>query len=76
MGCVVGRWTHKKCSGARGRLGKVKNFECRRCSRGIAGKGERGCEKVEVEPGMFLEGMSKFCHLGGREGRGRVGSDE
>ena len=68
---TCGRWTHKKCSGVRGSLTKVKNFECRRCSREIAGEGERGCEKVEVEPGMFLERVSKFCYLGemlGEEG--------
>ena len=35
----------------------------KKCSREIAGEGERGCEKVEVEPGMFLERVSKFCYL-------------
>ena len=71
---TCGRWTHKKCSGVRGSLTKVKNFECRRCSREIAGEGERGCEKVEVEPGMFLERVSKFCYL--REMLGEEGGAE
>ena len=56
MGRVVGGLI--KCSGVRGSLGKVKHSECRRCSRGIAGEGIRGCDKVEVEPGMFLERVS------------------
>ena len=51
----------------------MKNFECRRCSRGIAGEGERGCDKVEVKPGMFLERVSKFCYLGEMLGEGRGG---
>ena len=50
---------------------KVTDFECRRCSRGIAGEGERDCDKLEVEPWMSLERVSKFCYLGeilGEEG--------
>ena len=61
--------------GGKGSLGKVKICECRRCSRGIAGEGERCCEKVEVEPGMFQERVCKFCYLGemlGEEGEAEL----
>ena len=63
-----------KVFGGKGSLGKVKNVECRRCSRGIAGEGERGCDKLEVKPGIFLERVSKFCYL--REMLGEEGGVE
>ena len=50
--------------GGKGQFGEGEKFDCRRCSRGIAGEGERGCEKVEVKQGMCLERVSKFCFLG------------
>ena len=40
---TCGRWTHKKCSGVKGCLGRVIHFECSRCSKGMAEK-----EKVRV----------------------------
>ncbi len=68
---TCGRWTHKKCSGVKGCLGRVIHFECSRCSKGMAGEGESVSDRLEIEPGVFLERVGKFCYLGemlGEEG--------
>ena len=65
------KWTHKKCSGVKGSLSRVTNFECSRCSKGIGSEGVEGSDKMEIEPGISVERVDKFCYLGemlGEEG--------
>ena len=67
---TCGKWTHKKCSGVKGSLNKVKKYECSRCSRGVR-SGMEGSDKIEIEPGVVVERVDKFCYLGellGEEG--------
>ena len=67
------KWTHKKCSGVKGSLSKVKNFVCGRC-KGIKSdgvEGSEGSDKMEIEPGISVERVDRFCYLGemlGEEG--------
>jgi len=64
------KWTHKKCSGVKGSLSKVKNFVCGRC-KGIKSDGVEGSDKMEIEPGISVERVDRFCYLGemlGEEG--------
>ena len=55
----------------KGSLSRVKNFECSRCSKGIGSEGVEGSDKMEIEPGISVERVDKFCYLGemlGEEG--------
>ena len=60
---------HKRFSGISGRLGYVADFHCRRCldddSARVVLLGE-----VELDPGVKVECVSKFCYLGDTLGSG------
>ena len=58
------KWIHKKCSGISGRLGYVADFRCRRCLDGDSAPVVLLSE-VELEPGVKVECVSKFCYLWG-----------
>ena len=47
--------THKKCSGVKSSLSRVKNFECSRCSKGI------GVEGKKVEKGYASSRDASKC---------------
>ena len=55
------KWIHKRCSGISGRLGYVADFHCRRC---LDGDSVVLLSEVELEPGVKVECVSKFCYLG------------
>ena len=57
-----GGWTHEKCYGVEGGLSKVKNFVCGRC-KGIKSDGVEGSDKMEIEPGISVERVDRFCYL-------------
>ena len=63
------KWIHKKCSGISGRLGYVADFRCRRCLDGDSAPVVLLSE-VELEPGVKVECVSKFCYLGDTLGSG------
>ena len=63
------RWVHKRCSGISGRLGYVADFRCRRCLDGDSAQVVLSSE-VELEPGVKVECVSKFCYLGDPLGSG------
>ena len=63
------RWVHKRCSGISGRLGYVADFRCRRCLDGDSAQVVLSSE-VELEPGVKVECVSKFCYLGDTLGSG------
>ena len=63
------RLVHKRCSGISGRLGYVADFRCRRCSDGDSAPIEL-VSKVELEPDLKVECVSKFCYLGDTLGFG------
>ena len=63
------KWIHKRCSGISGRLGYVANFHCRRCLDGDSATAVLLSE-VELEPGVKVECVSKFCYLGDTLGSG------
>ena len=58
------KWIHKRCSGISGRLGYVADFKCKRCLDGDFDPVGLLSE-VELEPGVKVECVSKFCYLGG-----------
>ena len=65
------KWTHKKCSGVKGSLSRVNNFECSRCSREAKSEGVENSDEMEIEPGLGVERVDRFCYLGemlGEEG--------
>ena len=62
------KWIHKRCSGISGRLGYVADFRCRRCLDGDSAPGV--LSEVELEPGVKVECVSKFCYLGDTLGSG------
>ena len=47
----------------KGSLSKVKNFVCGRCSKGIKSEGVEGSDKMEIEPGISVERVDRFCYL-------------
>ena len=53
------KWVHKRCSGISGRLGYVADFRCRRC---LDGDSVVLLSEVELEPGVKVECVSKFCY--------------
>ena len=63
------KWVHKRCSGISGRLGYVADFRCRRCLDGDSAQVVLTSE-VELEPGVKVECVSKFCYLGDTLGSG------
>ena len=63
------KWIHKKCSGISGGLGYVADFRCRRCLDGDFAPVVLLSE-VELEPGVKVECVSKFCYLGDTLGSG------
>ena len=63
------KWVHKRCSGISGRLGYVADFRCRRCLDGDSAQVVLSSE-VELEPGVKVECVSKFCYLGDTLGSG------
>ena len=54
------RRVHKGCSGISGRLRNSADLYCRRCS-----FQEVVLRKVEIEPGVRVECLPKFCYLHG-----------
>jgi hypothetical protein len=56
------KWTHKRCSGIKGSLNRVRDFECSRCR--IGGKQEEVRSALELEEGVMVERVSRFCYLG------------
>ena len=63
------RWVHKRCSGISSRLGYVADFHCRRCLDGDSAQ-VMLLSEVELEPGVKVECVSKFCYLGDTQGYG------
>ena len=61
------KWIHKRCNGISGRLGYVADFRCRRC---LNGDSVVLLSEVELEPGVKVECVSKFCYLGDILGSG------
>jgi len=58
------KWVHKRCSGVKEiRLAASATFVCSKCVRGPQVDCERD-EGLEVENGVVLEKVSKFCYLG------------
>ena len=65
------RWVHKRCSGISGRLGYVADFRCRRClDVWMVTAQVVLSSEVELEPGVKVECVSKFCYLGDTLGSG------
>ena len=68
--CIAcNKWIHKKCSGISGRLGYVADFHCKRCLDGDSAPAVLLSE-AELEPGVKVECVSKFCYLGDTLGSG------
>ena len=63
------KWIHKRCSGISGRLGYVADFKCKRCLDGDSDPVGL-LNGVELEPGVKVECVSKFCYLGDTLGSG------
>ena len=63
------KWVHKRCSGISGGLGYVADFRCKRCLEGDSAPVVLLSE-VELEPGVKVECVSKFCYLGDTPGSG------
>ena len=68
-GVACHRWVHKRCSRISGKLGYVADFRCRRCLDGDSAQVVLSRE-VELEPGVKVECVSKFCYLGDTLGSG------
>jgi hypothetical protein len=63
------RWVHKRCSGISGRLKYDADFRCRRCLDDDSAQVVLLSE-VELEPGVKVECVPKFCYLGDTLGSG------
>ena len=66
------RWvhkSHKRCSGISGRLRNNVDSNCRRC---LDGDSVQAVElrEVEIEPGVKVECVPKFCYMGDTLGSG------
>ena len=49
----------------------MNNFECSRCSREAKSEGVENGDGMEIEPGLSVERVDRFCYLGemlGEEG--------
>ena len=57
------KWVHKRCSGISSRLRYDADFRCRRCMDGDSAQVVLLSE-VELEPGVKVECVPKFCNLG------------
>ena len=59
------KWIHKRCSGTRGGLSEAMLFECDRCT-GRSNSREKIVTKAstQVQLGIELERVDKFCYLG------------
>jgi len=56
------KWEHRKCSGIKGSMYKVKkSFVCRACVNPVTSK---GCTSVDIGGNANLELVNKFCYLG------------
>ena len=55
------KWAHKRCTGIKGSLARVDNFECK-CCRGDV-KSQRREETTKLDRGI-LEVVDKFCYFG------------
>jgi len=75
------KWVHKKCSGIKGNISKMKSFICRGCLNPVTSAGHTS---VTIGASAKLELVDKFCYLGGIlsvdgdadaavEGRSRIG---
>ena len=60
---------HKRCSGISGRLRYVADLRCRRCLNGDSAQVVLLSE-VELDPGVKVECVPKFCYLGDTLGSG------
>jgi len=59
---VVRMWVHKKCSGIKGSMSKVKkSFICRDCLNSVTSTGHTS---VDIGASANLELVDKFCYLG------------
>ena len=56
-------WAHKKCSYISGKLKDNIDFHCKRCLEGSPDQSVL-LRKVEIEPNVKLECVSRFCYLG------------
>ena len=63
------KWVHKRCSGISGRLRYDADFRCRRCMDGDSAQVVL-LREVELEPGVKVECVPKFCYLGDTLGSG------
>jgi hypothetical protein len=54
------KWTHKRCSGIKGSIMKVRNFICVRCENGS----REDRLSLVLEEGLEVERVRKFCYLG------------
>ena len=63
------KWVHKRCSGISGRLRCDADFHCKRCMDGDSAQVVLLSE-VELEPGVKVECVPKFCYLGDTLGSG------
>jgi len=75
------KWVHKKCSGIKGNISKMKSFICRGCLNPVTSAGHTS---VTIGASAKLELVDKFCYLGdilsvdgdadaAVEGRSRIG---
>jgi hypothetical protein len=62
MCTTCNKWTHKRCGRIKGSLSKVRNFVYNKCN-GVK-ELEAKTTKVEIEQGVSLERVAKFCYQG------------
>jgi len=55
------KWVHKKCSGIKGSMYKVKSYVCRGCMSPVTGT---GCRSVDITVTANRDLVDKFCYLG------------
>jgi len=55
------KWVHRKCSGIKGSMYKVKTFICTGCGNPVTGT---GCISVDIGVNANLELVDKCCYLG------------
>ena len=64
-----GAWVHKRCSGITGKLNKVKDFKCKRCTNGVHVQSS-GSEVISLDVDQKLECVGTFRYLGDMIGAG------
>ena len=69
---ICEKWVHKRCSGVKGNLQKVVDFECKKCAEPVESVELKLEEKSQfkLSSGVALECVDKFCYLGDMIGRG------